>query len=337
VRAFGHRRRLLLACAGAILAVSVGVAYAAIPGANGVINGCYSGGEGQLRVIDVEKGESCKNNETAISWNQKGVTGDPGAAGPPGATGATGPPGPAGPQGPTGPEGPKGDKGDPGEKGDTGDPGPQGIQGEKGDKGDTGDKGDPGTDGAPGAGLESLDHLDGLPCTRSGDEGETDLTYDSSGFARVQCVVEAEPPACVDNTSNADPGSAINLGSVSGDDGTQSIQRIARLCTGSDWWRVHIREDDSSIFVGEDLTVGVAVEPSSGDPDLFLYCGLGPSLAGSSTASGLQVDLVQVGKDDGAGESGFDLLIEVRGFAVPTDYTLTVTGDIATTNRSCND
>jgi hypothetical protein len=334
MRAFGHRRRLLALLGGVILAVSVGVAYAAIPGSSGVINGCYSGGQGQLRVIDTEKGESCKNNETAISWNQKGVKGDPGAAGPPGATGATGatgPPGPAGPQGPIGPEGPKGDKGDPGEKGDAGEPGQQGLQGEKGDKGD------PGADGAPGADLESLDQLDGLPCTRDGDEGETSLSYDSGGFARVQCVVDEPPPACVDSTGNGDPASAINLGSVSGDDGSQSVQRLARLCSGSDWWRVHIREDDLSIFVGEDLTVGVAVEPSSGDPDLFLYCGSGPSLAGSSTASGLQVDLVQVGKNDAAGDSGFDLLIEVRGFAVPTDYTLTVTGDTVTSNRSCND
>jgi len=335
-RAFGHRRRLL-ACAGAILVVSVGVAYAAIPDASGVINGCYSGGQGQLRVIDTGKGESCKNNETAISWNQKGVKGDTGATGASGATGATGSPGPAGPQGPTGPEGQKGDKGDPGEKGDTGDPGPQGVQGIQGIQGDKGDKGDPGADGEDGGGLDSLDQLDGLPCTRGGDDGETDLTYDANGFARVQCVVEEAPPACVDNTSNGDPGSAIHLGSVSGDTGGQFVERTARLCSGSDWWRVRITEDDSSIFGQEDLTAGIAVTPSSGDPDLYVYCGSAQSLAGSSTTSGLQVDIVEVGRDDRSGfEDDFDVLIEVRGFAVPTDYTLLVTGDNVTTNRSCN-
>ena len=145
--ALGHRRRLLLACSGMILAVSAGIAYAAIPNTSGVINGCYLSGQGQLRVIDTEKGETCKSNETAISWNQKGPKGDQGIQGPKGdkgetgATGATGPTGPQGPQGETGATGPTGPQGPQGETGATGATGPQGAQGVPGPQGPPGASG----------------------------------------------------------------------------------------------------------------------------------------------------------------------------------------------------
>ena len=339
MRAFGHRRRRLLAlCGGVILVVSVGVAYAAIPGSSGVINGCYSGGQGQLRVIDTEKGETCKNNETAISWNQKGVQGEAGAPGPTGPAGPPGPPGPPGPQGPVGPEGPKGDQGEPGAKGDTGDPGPQGSQGPQGIQGPKGDKGDPGEDGAPGAGLESLDQLDGLPCTRNGQEGTSDLTYDAGGFARVQCVIEVVPPACVDNTGNGDPGSAINLGSIRGDQGSDVVQQTARLCSGSDWWRVRVTEADSSVFNGQYLSAHITVTPTSGDPDLYAYCENAASTPiASSTNNGLSVDIVDVRNDDDIGpDDSFDLFVEVRGFTVPTDYTLTINGNTPASSNNCD-
>jgi hypothetical protein len=98
---------------------AVGVGYAAIPGGDGVIHGCYQkpgllANEGALRVIDTEKGQECRSNELPVEWNQKGAKGD------------------------IGPEGPKGDPGPPGPKGD------QGIQGEQGPKGDTGEQGPPG-------------------------------------------------------------------------------------------------------------------------------------------------------------------------------------------------
>jgi hypothetical protein len=66
----------------AALAVAIGgIAYAAIPGPDGVIHGCYKG-DGTLRVVDHDV--ACKTNETRLTWNQ------------------TGPQGPAGPQGPQG-------------------------------------------------------------------------------------------------------------------------------------------------------------------------------------------------------------------------------------------
>lgn len=81
-----------------VAALGVGGAFAAaaIPGADGTINGCYttSGGQqGTLRVVD--EGQACAKGETSITWNQKGVQGDRGPEGPQGQTGPQGPPGPS--------------------------------------------------------------------------------------------------------------------------------------------------------------------------------------------------------------------------------------------------
>jgi hypothetical protein len=61
-----------------------GVAWASIPGAKGVINGCYSNKTGALSVINLAKVKGCPKNTTALNWNQKGVTGPKGAPGPAG-------------------------------------------------------------------------------------------------------------------------------------------------------------------------------------------------------------------------------------------------------------
>src|SRR6266545_410944 len=57
---------------------AVGVAYAAIPSADGVIHSCYnasSNPSGQLRVIDAEAGGKCAKNEKALDFNQRGPQG----------------------------------------------------------------------------------------------------------------------------------------------------------------------------------------------------------------------------------------------------------------------
>jgi hypothetical protein len=114
-----------LAAATAVLALGVGAAAAsgAIPsGSDGMIHGCYQkpgllANPGDLRVIDKEAGQSCRSNETALPWNQKGAKGDTGARGEPGPKGSPGPQGEpgqdgqdgqAGAQGPAGPAGPAG-------------------------------------------------------------------------------------------------------------------------------------------------------------------------------------------------------------------------------------
>jgi hypothetical protein len=95
-------KRRLTPLAGLVLAALAGAgAYAAIPGGNGVINGCSQKNEGMLRVIDSAT-QACRDSEIPIAWNQ------------------TGPQGPVGPQGPTGPQGPQGQKGDPGANGVSG-------------------------------------------------------------------------------------------------------------------------------------------------------------------------------------------------------------------------
>jgi len=84
------------------LLASVGVAYAAIPSADGVIHACYnasSNPSGSVRVIDTEAGAKCAKNEKPLSFNQTGPAGPQGPAGPAGPTGLTGPQGEPGPAG----------------------------------------------------------------------------------------------------------------------------------------------------------------------------------------------------------------------------------------------
>lgn len=136
------------------------VATAAVPDSDtGVITACYAAGNGGVRIIDAEAGETCRNSETVLTWNQAGPAGPAGPQGlpgPQGLQGPQGPPGPPGPQGLTGEAGPAGPKGDPGPAGATGpqgDPGPIGPAGPKGDPGPigpAGPKGDPGPPGATG-------------------------------------------------------------------------------------------------------------------------------------------------------------------------------------------
>jgi hypothetical protein len=77
-----------------------------IPGADGIIHGCYATDNGKLRVIDPQQ-EQCKRDEAPLQWNQTG---------------------PQGPKGDTGTQGAQGLKGDPGIQGPAGTPGVSGYQ-----------------------------------------------------------------------------------------------------------------------------------------------------------------------------------------------------------------
>jgi hypothetical protein len=57
----------------ALLIAAGGVAVAAIPNANGTINGCYNPKNGALRVID--SGQSCSKGETALTLASADATG----------------------------------------------------------------------------------------------------------------------------------------------------------------------------------------------------------------------------------------------------------------------
>lgn len=74
------------------------IAFASIPGANGVINGCYNrNGDSSLRVIDSTA--QCRFNEIALNFSQTGPRGLQGLQGPQGMPGAPGAPGIAGTSG----------------------------------------------------------------------------------------------------------------------------------------------------------------------------------------------------------------------------------------------
>jgi hypothetical protein len=136
--------RMFLAAA-AIFVIGAGVAWAAIPGGSGVINGCYEKRTGILRVIDVEAGKRCLSIETPISWSQQGPQGEPGPQGERGVQGEQGLPGERGADGARGPQG------EAGPPGATGTPGAQGSVGPKGDTGAQGLQGPPGANGRDGA------------------------------------------------------------------------------------------------------------------------------------------------------------------------------------------
>ena len=113
--------------AGAVLVLAIGgMAWASVPGADGVIRGCYDARSGGVRIIDVAAGQSCRSNETSVNWNQTGRAGPAGPAGPAGLTGAMGPAGPAGASGPAGPPGATGPAGPVGPAGPMGPAGPAG-------------------------------------------------------------------------------------------------------------------------------------------------------------------------------------------------------------------
>jgi hypothetical protein len=134
----------------ALIFAAAGVAYAAIPGGNGVINGCYAKQSGDLRVIDAEAAKTCLSSELPISWSQKGPAGPQGLKGDrgdPGAQGADGPPGARGEKGDPGQQGPQGVPGQKGDVGAQGERGERGLQGERGERGPQGAEGPQGPAG----------------------------------------------------------------------------------------------------------------------------------------------------------------------------------------------
>src|SRR5215203_3446328 len=98
-----HGRRLLVLSTMAVLFTGI-IAFASIPGGDGIIYGCYSRSGGALRIIDASITQ-CKQGETSLNFNQTGPQGPQGIQGP---AGPAGPQGPQGPQGETGAAGPAG-------------------------------------------------------------------------------------------------------------------------------------------------------------------------------------------------------------------------------------
>ena len=92
----------------ALLMATAGVAYASVPDERGIIHACIVPNSQYLRVIHTEANppQTCRRNETPLSWSQEGPRGPEGQRGNEGERGATGERGPAGPQGDQGIPGP---------------------------------------------------------------------------------------------------------------------------------------------------------------------------------------------------------------------------------------
>src|SRR5689334_15302437 len=68
----GRKKLVVGAVIGTIL-LAGGVAWAAVPDANGVIHGCRNTSTGALRVIDTAAGQTCTASEAALNWGQRGL------------------------------------------------------------------------------------------------------------------------------------------------------------------------------------------------------------------------------------------------------------------------
>jgi hypothetical protein len=77
---FGPFRFWKAVLLGLVCALAVTVVKATIPDAAGVIHGCYSRPGSNLYVIDRAVG-TCKNGDTALTWNVQGPAGPAGSDG----------------------------------------------------------------------------------------------------------------------------------------------------------------------------------------------------------------------------------------------------------------
>jgi len=81
-----RRARVSVLVVVAVMLAAGGMAYASIPGPDGVIHGCYNTNKGDLRVLDPSSSKkdlsSCGKDETPLDWNQTGPAGAKGPTGP---------------------------------------------------------------------------------------------------------------------------------------------------------------------------------------------------------------------------------------------------------------
>lgn len=77
----GTRSRLAAISALLFALAAAGIAYATLPDVGGVIHGCYQKKSGELRVIDMGTGSSCREGEAPLDWHQTGPQGPPGDPG----------------------------------------------------------------------------------------------------------------------------------------------------------------------------------------------------------------------------------------------------------------
>ncbi|MEZ4399783.1 MAG: hypothetical protein R3B06_07175 [Kofleriaceae bacterium] len=105
---------------------------------------------------------------------------------------------------------------------------------------------------------------------------------------------------------------------------------------GEQFIRVRVAEADDGTLTP--VTASVALtSPANADFDLYVQCAscAGPVQSATTTAE----DRVNMGRRDiNGGDASFDLIIEVRYYSAATcaPWSLTVTGHVATADRTCN-
>lgn len=76
------RRIALIAAALLLLGIGASIAYASIPGPDGVIHGCYkTNNPAQGGVIVIDSAATCPSGFAPLNWNQMGPQGPPGLLG----------------------------------------------------------------------------------------------------------------------------------------------------------------------------------------------------------------------------------------------------------------
>jgi hypothetical protein len=193
-------------------------------------------------------------------------------------------------------------------------------------------------------------------CDLSTDE-DFDLTTDpancgqcgrqcTNSFGTTTCGASTCMPTCSagSNDCDGDPvngcelrdtntpcGSAVDVGDVRDDTDADTITRNG----GTEaFFRVTVLD---SIGGPTPLLAQVTLTSAPGTNfDLFVTCIVCGSTTLSSSTTG--VDTVNIGRSDFSGNRSYDILIGVRwtSSAACGDWSLVVTGNVATSNRSCD-
>ena len=82
------RKRLTIVLTVVLVLLLGGIAYASIPGPDGVVHGCYKTDNKTFFVID--SADSCPSGTTSLNWNQTGPQGPTGTNGTDGTNGTNG-------------------------------------------------------------------------------------------------------------------------------------------------------------------------------------------------------------------------------------------------------
>lgn len=151
-------------------------------------------------------------------------------------------------------------------------------------------------------------------------------------------TIDARPIDALDAcASTATCAGAMNLGSISGDTGSQKVTGTGYQ---SGWFSVRVTEDDSSVFGTKLSMTAKLTSPGAANYDVFVYFNSGndsvecnnPSASGTTTNP---VDTARISWGEGAVSNGDDdsrtVSVEVRpisgGCSAGATYTIELQGD----------